>query len=104
MNSCSGLDQDGMRARIPMAVERTLANLTNGTPDPLMVNFCVDLILPPLESVIRSDETIAVYSDLARTRRRAQLHHAILRSPLSLRDVPDGRIRRGSSRLRSRFP
>lgn len=66
VNSYPWLDQEGMRARIPMAVERTLANLTNGTPDPLMANFCVDLILPPLESVIRSDETIAVYSDLVR--------------------------------------
>ena len=55
-----------MRARIPAAIQQTIANMSAGVPDPLMTHECVDLILPPLESVMRDEETMSVYNDVVR--------------------------------------
>ena len=66
VDSYPWLDADEMRARIPMAIQQTLNNMTTGSPDPLMTDRCVDLILPPLESILRSNETTLVYYDITR--------------------------------------
>lgn len=60
------MDCDAMAARVDMAVEMTISNMATGRPDPLMTTNCVDLILPPLESVLRPDETTVVYCDVNR--------------------------------------
>lgn len=60
------VEEDAMRARIPAAIQQTIANMTNGRPDPLMTHQCVDYILPPLESMMRSEETTSVYYDVIR--------------------------------------
>lgn len=66
VDSYPWLDAEGMRARIPMAIQQTLNNMTAGSPDPLMTNHCVNLILPPLASVLYSNETGLVYYDVTR--------------------------------------
>ena len=60
------VEQDAMRARIPAAIQQTISNMTAGRPDPLVTHQCVDYILPPLESVIRKNETASVYYDVTR--------------------------------------
>lgn len=60
------VDKAAMRARIPAAIQQTIANMSAGQPDPLMTHQCVDYILPPLESVLRTEETTSVYYDVIR--------------------------------------
>jgi hypothetical protein len=60
------VEKDAMRARIPAAIQQTIANMSTGLPDPLMTNQCVDYILPPLETVMRHEETTCVYHDVTR--------------------------------------
>lgn len=60
------VEEDAMRARIPAAIQQTIANMTTGQPDPLMTHQSVDYILPPLESVMRNEETTSVYYDVVR--------------------------------------
>lgn len=60
------VEADAMRARIPAAVQQTLANMTYGRPDPLMTHQCVDCILPALETVVRNEETTSVFDDAVR--------------------------------------
>jgi hypothetical protein len=60
------VEEEAMRARIPAAIQQTIANMTNGRPDPLMTHQCVDYILPPLESMMRSEEKTSVYYDVIR--------------------------------------
>lgn len=67
VDSYPWLDEEEMRAKIPMAIELTLTNMMNGSPDPFMTNGCVDRVLPTFESIFRSDdERILVYHDVAR--------------------------------------
>lgn len=60
------VEEDAMRARIPAAIQQTIANMTTGQPDPLMTHQSVDYILPPLESVMRNEEATSVYYDVVR--------------------------------------
>jgi hypothetical protein len=60
------VEEDAMRARIPAAIQQTIANMAAGQPDPLMTHECVDYILPPLETVLRNEETTSVYYDVIR--------------------------------------
>ena len=66
VDSYPWVDRHAMRARIPMAVQQTITHMTDGTRDPLLTDHCVDLILPPIESVLRHDDTIPVYFDVVR--------------------------------------
>lgn len=59
-------DKSAMRARIPAAVQQMITNMRTGQSDPLMANECVDCILPPLQSVMREEETTSVYYDSIR--------------------------------------
>lgn len=59
-------DKGAMRARIPAAIQQTIANMKSGQSDPFMANECVDYILPPLQSVMREEETASVYYDVIR--------------------------------------
>lgn len=60
------VDKDAMRARIPAAIQQTIANMSAGQPDPLMTRQCVDYILPPLESVLRNEDASSVWNDVIR--------------------------------------
>lgn len=60
------VDKDAMRARIPAAIQQTISNMTACLPDPLTTRQCVDYILPPLETVMRNDETTSVCYDVIR--------------------------------------
>lgn len=60
------VEERAMRARIPAAIQQTIANMKTGRPDPLMTRQCVDYILPPLESVMRDEEATSVYHDVTR--------------------------------------
>ena len=60
------IHREEMRARIPAAVTQTVEHMTGGTPDTFLTGRCVDLILPPLEAVVRANESDAVVGDVTR--------------------------------------
>lgn len=57
-------DADGMRARVPLLVERTLTHMVKGAYDPLVGAGNVDALLPPIDGVMVAYDVQAVLAEV----------------------------------------